>query len=94
MARFSKILYAFKTTFGLAVTGPDDPERRRNGTAWLSADGGTTWPVRVPVHAGDFAYSAPVALPGGRLGVLFEADGCRRISFTAVGLPPSVAAVR
>lgn len=87
-------LVALEDGSRLAVTGPDDPERRRNGTAWLSADGGTTWPVRVPVHAGDFAYSAPVVLPGGRLGVLFEADGCRRISFTAVGLPPSGAAVR
>lgn len=78
----------------LAVTGPDDPARRRNGTAWFSDDGGATWPVRVPFHGGEFAYSAPVALAGGRLGVLFEADGCRRIAFAAVPLPAPAAAVR
>jgi sialidase-1 len=78
----------------LAVTGPDDPARRRNGVAWISEDGGATWPVRVPVHGGEFAYSAPVALADGGLGVLFEADGCRRISFAAVPLPSPGAAVR
>jgi sialidase-1 len=78
----------------LAVTGPDDPARRRNGVAWISEDGGATWPVRVPVHGGEFAYSAPVALADGCLGVLFEADGCRRIAFAAVPLPSPGAAVR
>jgi sialidase-1 len=78
----------------LAVTGPDDPARRRNGVAWISEDGGATWPVRVPVHGGEFAYSAPVALADGGLGVLFEADGCRRIAFVAVRLPAPGAAVR
>ncbi|NBP51521.1 MAG: exo-alpha-sialidase, partial [Actinobacteria bacterium] len=71
----------------LVVTGPDDPRERRAGTAWISADGGATWPTRIPVHAGPFAYSVPVALPGGLLGVLYEADGCRRIAFTTVPLP-------
>lgn len=78
----------------LVVTGPDDTARRRNGTAWVSDDGGASWPARVPFHAGEFAYSVPVALADGRLGVLYEADGCRRIAFAAVPLPVPGAAVR
>jgi hypothetical protein len=48
----------------------------------------------VPFHASEFAYSVPVALADGRLGVLYEADGCRRIAFAAVPLPVPGAAVR
>ena len=40
------------------------------------------------MHAGSFAYGVPIALPGARLGVLYEADGCRRIAFGVFPLPP------
>lgn len=71
----------------LVVTGPGDPKARRRGTAWVSDDGGSGWPMSVPVHDGSFAYSVPVDLGGGEVGVLFERDGCTRISFTVVRLP-------
>ena len=57
----------------LACTGPADERRRRQGRAWLSTDGGRTWPTSVPVPLGD-----------GRLGVLFERDGYARISWVIV----------
>jgi sialidase-1 len=59
----------------LVVTGPGDERRRIAGTAWISADGGATWPRTVGITDGPFAYSVPVALPAGRLGVLWERDG-------------------
>ena len=71
----------------LAATGPCDPKARRRGTAWVSDDGGNRWPMTVPVYDGSFAYSVPVDLGGNEVGVLFERDGCSRISFTAVRLP-------
>lgn len=71
----------------LVVTGPCDPAARRRGTAWVSDDGGSGWPMSVPVYDGSFAYSVPIDLGGGEVGVLFERDGCTRISFTAVRLP-------
>lgn len=71
----------------LVVTGPGDATARRLGTAWVSDDGGGAWPVRVPVYGGSFAYSVPVDLGGGTVGVLFERDGCSRISFATVEVP-------
>lgn len=75
----------------LVCTGPDGEKSRVAGTAWVSADGGATWPRKVPVHAGSFAYSVPVPLGGTKVGVLFERDGCSRISFAVidVGTPGS-----
>ncbi len=68
----------------LVCTGPDSEKSRTDGAAWVSADGGATWPRKVPVHAGSFAYSVPVPLGGTRVGVLFERDGCSRIAFTVI----------
>ena len=75
-------------TRALAVTGPDSAKARTDGCAWISWDGGERWPVRIPLCAGSFAYSVPVALGDGRLGVLFERDDCTRIAWTAVDVPP------
>lgn len=75
----------------LVLTGPGDAKARRRGTAWVSDDGGDAWPVQVPVYDGSFAYSVPVDLGDRRVGVLFERDGCTRISFTAVTLPERTA---
>ena len=68
----------------LVCTGPDSEKSRVAGTAWVSSDGGATWARKVPVHAGSFAYSVPVPLGGTRVGVLFERDGCTRISFAVI----------
>jgi sialidase-1 len=68
----------------LVCTGPASEKSRVDGTAWISADGGATWPRTAPVFAGSFAYSVPVPLGGTRVGVLFERDGCSRIAFTVI----------
>lgn len=68
----------------LVCTGPADEKSRVRGTAWISADGGATWPRSLPIFGGSFAYSVPVPLGGARVGVLFERDGCSRVAFTVI----------
>jgi sialidase-1 len=48
---------------------------------YLSTDDGATWPVKRELYAGGFAYSVPVRLADGLVGVLFEADNYKRIVF-------------
>jgi sialidase-1 len=73
----------------VVFTGCDSESRRALGTAWVSRDDGRTWPTKVAVEPGGFAYSVPVALGAGRVGVLHEAAGYARISFRIVELPPA-----
>jgi sialidase-1 len=64
----------------LLYSGPRST-RRENGTIYLSADDGQTWPVRKTLEPGFFAYSNLVELPDGTLGCLYEADNYNRITF-------------
>lgn len=73
----------------VVFTGCDSESRRALGTAWVSRDDGRTWPVKVPIEPGGFAYSVPVALGPGRVGVLHEAAGYARIAFRVIELPPA-----
>jgi sialidase-1 len=68
----------------MIFTGPDSTTARENGCAWLSYDGGATWPVKQQIYAGAFAYSVPVTLDRNKFGVLFERDGYKRISLAIV----------
>jgi len=70
----------------LAFTGCDSTTARMNGTLWISLDEGASWPIKQPLATGFFAYSAPVDLGGGRIGVLAETDDYRRIRFIPVML--------
>lgn len=71
----------------LVFTGPNSRSARNAGCAWFSWDGGSTWPRKAAIHAGSFAYSVPVPLGPDRIGVLFERDGCSRISWATVAVP-------
>jgi len=64
----------------LLYSGPRST-RRENGTVYLSADDGQTWPLRKTLEPGFFAYSNLVELPDGTLGCLYEAEGHKRILF-------------
>ena len=70
----------------LVFTGCDSTTARTQGSIWLSRDDGASWPIKVPLVPGIFAYSAPVDLGGGRLGVLAETDDYRKIRFLPVEL--------
>ena len=75
----------------LVCTGPASAKDRTNGQAWISTDGGATWPLALPIYPGSFAYSVPVALGGSRIGILFERDSTSKISFITVELPSNAA---
>ncbi len=78
---------------GIVVfTGCDSESRRALGTAWISRDDGRSWPEKMLVEPGGFAYSVPVDLGLGAdgtrmIGVLYEGAGYRRIEFARVSLP-------
>ena len=84
----------------VVFTGCDSESRRALGTAWISRDGGDSWPEKVLVEPQGFAYSVPVDLGRGadgrrEVGVLYEGAGYRRIEFVRVtlpGAPPAEAA--
>lgn len=56
--------------------------RRENMTVRLSKDDAATWPIARPIYRGSSAYSCLAPLPDGDIGLLYEADGYRRIVFT------------
>ena len=70
----------------LVFTGCDSTTARTNGTLWVSLDDGASWALKQALAPGFFAYSAPVDLGGGRVGVLAETDDYGRIRFIPVSL--------
>ncbi len=59
---------------------------RSNLTIWLSYDEGKTWPISKQIHPEGSAYSNLVALPDGRIGVVYEKDGYATISLVTLSL--------
>ncbi|NEE00083.1 exo-alpha-sialidase [Phytoactinopolyspora halotolerans] len=57
----------------IAFSRPDSP-RRRNLTVSISYDEGASWPFNKVLTDGPASYSDIVALPGGRIGVLYGRD--------------------
>jgi hypothetical protein len=53
-----------------------------HGKAWLSNDCGVTWDAGATIDAGPFAYSVPVEIAPGEIGILWEADLTGTIRFT------------
>lgn len=51
----------------LVYSNCDDPSSRKNGTVWVSFDGGKHWPLKRLVEQGAFAYSS---LNAGRVGTV------------------------
>ena len=75
----------------VVFTGCDSESRRALGTMWISRDGGGTWPEKTLFEPKGFAYSVPVALDEGKVGVLYETAGYKSIVFRAVSLPSAAA---
>ena len=71
----------------VVFTGCDSENRRANGTLWISRDAGRTWPEKVLLESEGFAYSVPVALGAGEVGVLYETAGYKSIVLKRVRVP-------
>lgn len=65
----------------LFFSNPATRDQRRNMTVRASFDGGRTWPAQRVVDAGSAAYSSLAVLPDERLGLLYERDDYRAITF-------------
>jgi sialidase-1 len=76
----SRILFCNPATQARGENG------RRGMTVRLSYDEGKSWSIERMVYAGYSAYSAMTVLPDGRIGILYEKDGYRRLSFAAFTL--------
>ena len=64
----------------LVASLPNTLKKRENGTLLISRDGGKTWPEKRVLYSGGFAYSCLTQLAEGRVGCLFERDGCAHIT--------------
>lgn len=56
---------------------------RSHMTVWVSRDDGKTWPTQREVYSGSAGYSNLVALSNSEIGLLFERDDYRKITFTS-----------
>lgn len=70
----------------LLLSNNDDPSLRRNESVKMSCDDGKTWPISRVVDSGSSAYSTLTKLPNGKLGLLYERDGYRHITYASFGL--------
>lgn len=68
----------------LLASNNQDPQLRRNTVLSLSTDNGATWRRKLVLCAGSSAYSSAARLPNGRIGVLYERQGCQEIVFASV----------
>ncbi len=59
---------------------------RSKGKLRISEDEGKTWSWSKEIYAGSFAYCCLTKMSDGTVGVLFEKDGYKTISFTAVDI--------
>ncbi len=69
----------------IVLSNPCGPEREKM-RVYLSYDEGKTWPVSREVYGGAAAYSCLVKLSGDKVGLLYEKDNHKKISFTVFTL--------
>lgn len=68
----------------IVFCNPSTQKSRSKGVLQVSEDEGKTWTWSKDVYAGGFAYCCLTKLPDGKVGVLFEKDGYKTISFVVV----------
>lgn len=70
----------------LIFSNPHSNQERRYGTLQVSLDDGTTWTTVTCVYNGSFAYSSLADMKEGGIGLLFEREDYRKISFLKTSL--------
>ena len=68
----------------IVFCNPATQKSRIKGVVRVSSDEGETWAWSKEIYAGGFAYCCLTKLPDGKVGVLFEKDGYKTISFLAI----------
>jgi sialidase-1 len=71
----------------LLFSNPASKTARQSLTVRVSADGGKTWPVTIPVDEGPSAYSCLAPLSQGRVGLLYERRKSGFITYTEIAIP-------
>jgi BNR repeat-like domain len=67
----------------VVFTAPSNKYARNQGRVWISSSNGDQWEDSRIVTPGFFAYSCLSNLPGGNIGLLYEAEEYRKILFTS-----------
>lgn len=70
----------------ILFANPHSQSGRENGMLQVSSDEGVTWSVHSTIYPGGFAYCCLTKLNDGRVGVLFERDEYKAISFLSLEL--------
>ena len=70
----------------LLESNTDDPAIRRNLVVRMSCDDGKTWPIARVVDPGSAGYSTLTMQPHGRIGLFYERDGYRKLTYTSFTL--------
>jgi sialidase-1 len=70
----------------LVFCNPAVPKGRHHLTVRMSDDFGKTWPHSKLVCEGSSAYSSLAALPGGEIGLLYERDNYKHLTFVRLPL--------
>ncbi len=65
----------------LVYAGPANKWQRTSGTVRISVDDGNTWAYSREIVPGSYAYSCLTTLKNGKIGLLYETDDYRKISF-------------
>jgi len=73
----------------ILYSGPGSTTARAQGTLHASYDDGKSWPWKQQYYEGGSGYSDILALPDGRVAVLFEKDGKSNLGFTILSAPPA-----
>lgn len=85
----SCIRYTWSDSAGrsrLLFSNPATPQDRRRMTVRLSYDEGSTWPKSKLLYEGSAAYSCLSRLPDGNIGLIYERDEYRKITFAGFTL--------
>lgn len=70
----------------LLFSNPATTSGRRRLTVRLSYDEGKTWPISKVLHEGSAAYSCLAKLADGKVGLIYERDNYRKITFASFTL--------
>ncbi|MHC4201730.1 MAG: exo-alpha-sialidase, partial [Planctomycetota bacterium] len=74
-----------RTNRTVLFSNPATTRGRTKMTVRTSLDDGRTWPVSRLVHAGGAAYSCLTVLPDGDIGLYYERDGYKTMTFVRFG---------